>query len=47
MGFDEKVVQPITLLQKQCIFLVIKEVKMPIASSLHEISRIIGPELSK
>jgi hypothetical protein len=24
-----------------------KEVKLPIASSFHEISRIIGPELSK
>jgi hypothetical protein len=43
----EKIIQSITFLQKQCIFLCIKDVKMPIASSLHEISRIIGPELSK
>lgn len=47
MVANEETIQPTSLSQRNSTHCLSKDVKMPIASSLHEISRILGPELSK
>ena len=47
MDYHAEIVPEIDSPQKYRSFGVIQDVKMPIASSLHEISRIIGPTISK
>lgn len=47
MAENEKTLQQITKIQKLSNFQIIKDVKMPLASSLYEIGSIIGPEQSK
>lgn len=47
MGTDEEAVQSANTLQVVGNSWTTQDVKLPIAASLHEISRIIGSELSK